>query len=152
MAVVNERDQRGPDRDSADEVVGPVDRVDDPASGAVAGGVELLTLDRVQGTGAFELVANDFLRCLVGVTDQREIGLGLDHEILGPEAGHRDPLHGIGKHVREAQVIVIGRHPATLVALGTGDANATVHPGFVCCSSARVTSIWFGRQAACLLR
>jgi len=125
LAVIDERDQSGPDRDASDEVVGPVDWVDDPASWAVAGRLELLTLDRIPRAGAFELVANDLLGRLVGVADQGQIGFGLDHEIVGTEARHRDPFHGIGKHVREAQVIVIGRHVATLAALGSNSANAT---------------------------
>jgi hypothetical protein len=98
--------------------VGPVDRVDDPAARAAAGGLELLALDSIPGTGAPELVAHHLLGRAVGVADQREIGFGLDHEVLGPKARNGNPFHGIGKHVREAQVIVIGRHRATLAAWG----------------------------------
>ena len=76
--------------------MGPVDRVDHPAARAVACGLELLALDGVPWSGAFELVAHDLLSCLVGVADQGEVGFGLDHEIVRPEARHRDPFHGIG--------------------------------------------------------
>jgi len=80
----------------------------------MAGGLELLALDSVARAGAPELVAYHLLGPSVGVADQGEIGFGLDHKVLGSEACHGDPLHSIGKHVREAQVIVIGRHLATL--------------------------------------
>jgi len=58
-----------------------------------------------------------FLGLAVGVTDQCEIGFGFDEQVLGSESRHGDPLRSIGKHVRKAQVIVVGRHLATLVAV-----------------------------------
>jgi len=95
-AVVDKCDQRGPHRDASDEAVGAVDRVDDPTPRAATGGLELLALDRIARAGSFELVAYHLLGLAVGVADQCEIGFGLDEEVLGSEARHRDPLRSIG--------------------------------------------------------
>ena len=109
--VVDERDQGRPGGHPADEVVGAVDRVDDPAPGAVAGGLELLALDGVAGPGALELDPDQLLGRLVGVADQREVGLGLHDEVVRPEPGHRDPLDGVRQDMGKAQVVVIGHLP-----------------------------------------
>ena len=82
-------------------------------------GSELLALDGIPGAGPLELVADDLFGQRVGVADQAQVWLGLHHQIVGPKTCHRDRLHRIGKHVSKAQVIIVGRHAATLAALGS---------------------------------
>ena len=110
LALVHQRDEGGPHRHAPDEVLGAVDRVDHPASRAVAGGVELLALDGVAGAGALELVPDELLGRPVGVGHRAEVGLGLHHQVLGAEAGDGQTLDRIGQDVGEAQVVVIGGH------------------------------------------
>ena len=54
----------------------------------------------------------ELLGVAVGVADQGEVGLGVDLQVLGTEAGDRDPLDGIREHVGEAQVVVVAGHGA----------------------------------------
>ena len=93
-----------------DEVVGAVDRVDDPLPRAGPGGRELLADDGVARPGALELGADQLLGVAVGVADQGEVGLGVDPQVLGAEPRGRDALDGIREHVGEAQVVVVAGH------------------------------------------
>ena len=107
FAFVDEGDQRGPHRHSADKVLGAVDRVDDPAAGTVAGTSELLTEHGVTGTGTGQLAADGLLGGLVRIGDRRQIGLRLDLEVERFEPAHGLVVHGIGQHMGQTQVIVV---------------------------------------------
>src|SRR5207342_3818811 len=72
LALIDEGDQGGPDRDAADKVLGAVDRVDDPAAGTVARTAEFLAQDGVAGTGPGKLAANGLFSGLVGIGDRGE--------------------------------------------------------------------------------
>ncbi len=48
----------------------------------------------------------------VGLADGRQIGLGLDDQVIGPEAGERDPIRDVGEFERDVQVLGGGGHGA----------------------------------------
>src|SRR5439155_9609124 len=75
LARVLEPDQRGPDGHVADEVLGAVDRVDDPASPLIAHRAELLAEEPVLGKRAAEHLADDLLGALVGLRHRRRVRL-----------------------------------------------------------------------------
>ena len=51
----------------------------------------------------------------VGVSDRGEVGLGLDHQVGGLEAGPGDRVGGVGELMRQRQVVGPRRHKITLV-------------------------------------
>ena len=79
--------------------------MDYPASGAVAGRAELLTHDRIAGTGPAQGDAEHLLDRAVGVGDRREVGLGVDLQVLGLEAVQADGIGLVGQHVCQAHVL-----------------------------------------------
>ena len=103
-----ERDQRRPDRDAARVVPGAVDRVDDPAARAGAGGALLLAEDRIVGALVGEQPSELGLDGAIGLGHRGEVGLRLDGE-AGAEARQRDRVGRIGESQREIEV---GAHGA----------------------------------------
>src|SRR6185369_8930256 len=75
-----EADQRGPDRHVADEVLGAVDRIDDPAVLLVADGAELLAEEPVRRKRAAEHLADRLLGTLVSLGHRRGVRLQRDVE------------------------------------------------------------------------
>ncbi len=118
--VDDEADERGPHGHTAHEVLRAVDGVDDPAPGAVAGRLELLTLHGVARPGPLELRADELLGRAVGVGDRREVRLALDDEVVGPEARDRHPLDGVREDVGQTQVVVVGGHRVNLAPHAIG--------------------------------
>src|SRR3990172_444683 len=80
LPVLLEGDQHGPDGDVPDEVLGPVDRVDDPAPRGRALLAELLAEEAAAGRGAREDGADRLLRLLVRLGDRGLVGLDRDLE------------------------------------------------------------------------
>ena len=115
LAVLDEADERGPHRHAPHEVLGPVDRVDDPLARGVPGGGQLLTQDGVAPARPPQLLADDALGLLVGLGDRREVRLGLHGEVAGVEAGQGEAVHLVGDRVRQVQVIA----PAPLLGRGS---------------------------------
>ena len=76
----------------------------------MAGRLELLAHDGVAGPGALELGADHLLRAPVGIADRGQVGLGVDDQVIGEEALHREPVHGVGEDVGQAQVVVVPGH------------------------------------------
>ena len=99
--------QRRPDGDPADVVLRAVDRIDDPAASAGAGlGLPvLLAKDRVAGVPLGEALADRFLDGAIRFGDRRQIRLGLDHEIVGLEAIHRDRVRHVSQGERKIEIV-----------------------------------------------
>ena len=70
LVVDHQRDQGGPDRHAADEVLGAVDRVDHPAPRTPAGVLHLLAVHRVPRPGPAERAPQRLLDGGVGVGDR----------------------------------------------------------------------------------
>ena len=58
------------------------------------------------------MLAQRLLDGAVGLGDRGQVGLGLDHEILGAEAGQRDRVGDIGQLEREREVVGGAGHRA----------------------------------------
>ena len=84
LAVLFERDQRGPDRHAADVAGGAVDRVDDPASGARAFDPELLAEHGIAGAGRRESGADQLLGGMVRLGHMGRVRLAVDPEVVAP--------------------------------------------------------------------
>ena len=110
LVVDGERDQGGPDGDAADEVLGAVDRVHDPAPLAVAGRALLLAGDGVPRPDPRQGAADGLLDGLVGVGDRRQVGLAHDVQVEGLEPVRGRGVRIIGEDVREAQIVGVVRH------------------------------------------
>ena len=123
VVLVEQTDEGRPDRDAAYEVVGAVDRVDDPASWAAPGRPLLLADDGVARSRPSELTADELLRSAVGVGDESQVGLGLDDEVLSEEPGHRRALHRVREHMGEAEIVIEG-HGGNVPAPGSRMAEA----------------------------
>ena len=108
-AVLLERDQGRPDGNAARVVPRPVDRVDDPPSPARAGRALLLAEDRVAAALGAEHRPQLVLDLAVGLRHRRQVGLGLDDEVTGPEAREGDRVRRVREPQRELE---IGAHPA----------------------------------------
>ena len=109
LVVDDEGDERGPDRHAADEVLGAVDRVDDPASLAVPGRALLLAGDRVAGAHPRQRAPDALLDRLVGVGDRGEVGLAHHVQVERLEPGGGVRVGVVGEHVRKAQIVgVVG--------------------------------------------
>ena len=117
VVLDHQRDERRPDRDSADEVLGAVDRVDHPAARSPAGRALLLAVERVARTGSAERAAHGLLDGLVGVGDRGQVGLVDDVQVLSLEPVHRQRVRVVGEDVRESQIVgVVRRHSAQRTA------------------------------------
>ncbi len=79
-----DRDQGPPHRDAADEVVGAVDGIDDPARLAIAClYAELLAQDPVAREGGQDPLAEPLLNAGVGLGDEGAVVLGGDRQLAG---------------------------------------------------------------------
>ena len=106
LAVDFEREQRRPHRQAAGVPLGAVDRIDDPAARRADARLALLLTEHgVVGSGARELGPDHGLDRAVGFGDGREVGLGLDHEVLGAEPGQAQAVGRIGELERERKVL-----------------------------------------------
>ena len=90
LAALLERDQRRPDPDATDEVLRPVDGVDDPAHLLRPAPAELLAEDAAVREGASEDLDDRLLGFAVGRGDRRVVGLLRDLEAAA-EILERDP-------------------------------------------------------------
>ena len=54
----------------------------------------------------------------VGVADRGQVGLGLDPQVGREEARHRQRVDHVGDDVRQAKVVVVGRHAGSSLASG----------------------------------
>ena len=70
------------------------------------GDAELLAEDRVAGPLGREPLAQRQLDRPVGLGHRRQVGLGLDHQVGGPEARDRDRVGDVGELEREREVVV----------------------------------------------
>jgi len=75
LARLLTRDERRPHRNVADEVLGAVDGVDDPAAIARPALAELLAEEAVVGERALEDLHDHLLGLAIGLRDRREVGL-----------------------------------------------------------------------------
>jgi len=100
-----QREEGRPHRYAADEVLGAVDRVDDPGAAGVAGGAGLLADDRVVRSFRAERASYRVLDRAVGVGDGGEVRLGLDEEVGGEESRGADRVGGVGERVRQREVV-----------------------------------------------
>ncbi len=90
LAVALDGQQRPEQRHAADEVVGPVDRVDVPADGRVAGlGAVLLADQAVIREGVRESLADAPFDRRVGLRHEGPVGLGLDDEVAAEVRSRR---------------------------------------------------------------
>jgi hypothetical protein len=105
LVAVEQRDQSGPHGHAADEVLRPVDRVEDPAAGAVPRRPELLAHDGVAGTGPAEGDPEHLLDGAVGVGHGGQVRLGVDLQVLCPEPLQADGVGLVGQHVRQSHVL-----------------------------------------------
>jgi len=103
-----ERDQGRPDRDPAGEVLRTVDRVEDPADRSAAAAL-LLAEDALAGALDCDPLSQGSLDCAVGVGYRCQVGLRLDAEVRGAEAGQAEGVGEAGQLERELEV---GAQPA----------------------------------------
>ena len=107
----------------ADEVLGPVDRVDDPAALAGAGPAELLAEHRVPRTGPAEHVPQRLLDREVSVADGGQVRLGVHPQVHRPEPAHGDVVRGVRQDVCESKVAIKAAIP------GNGSGKRAARPG-----------------------
>ena len=104
-AIFEERNQTGPHRNSAHEVLGAVDRVDHPLAALEDRRSTLfLAEDRVPGPLASQDRPDGFFDRLVGVGDRGEVGFGVDAQIEGAEAVEGDRVGPVGEGHCQLQV------------------------------------------------
>ena len=121
---VGQREQGRPHRHAADEVLGAVDRVDDPAPVAAGRRVvaELLAEQRVVRALRRQRRADGGLDRPVGVADRSQVGLGLDDQVERPEPLQRKEIGSIGEGQRQSASVsrVRGRPPVAPSRLSRG--------------------------------
>ena len=74
-----------------------------------ARGAVLLTQDRVVGALGIQDLPNGTLGRQVGLGDVRAVGLGVDAQVGGVEAGHRDRIGRVGQAQGQREVVAQGR-------------------------------------------
>src|SRR5438132_1365828 len=90
LAIAFHRQKRPEQRDAANEVVGPVDGIDVPADGGIAGlGAELLANHAVVRIAVREPRSDGALDLLVGGGHERSVRLGRDLEIAPEKTNGR---------------------------------------------------------------
>ena len=84
LAVAFERDRDGEDRDAVQEIRGAVERIDDPAMGAVGAFdfAALLHQEAIAGPRAGQLLEQDLLGAVVGGADEIRWALERDLQLL----------------------------------------------------------------------
>ena len=103
LAVALDGQQRPEQRHAADEVVGPVDRVDVPAHGCVARlGPVLLADQAMVREGVVEPLADAPLDGRVGLRHEGAVGLGLDDEVA-PEVVARRHVGLVARSLGELE-------------------------------------------------
>jgi len=100
-----QRDQRRPDGDATDEVLRPIDGVDDPGAFAGAGRAGFLADDRVVRPFGGEGSPYGVFDRAVRVGDRGQVGLGLDEQIGGEEAREAERVCRVGQGMREHKVV-----------------------------------------------
>ena len=111
VVAVHQRDQGGPDRHPADEVLGAVDRVEHPAPRPVTGvepNSSPVTASRGRARDRIDRIDSsvDLSASETGVRS----GFVSTHKVEGPEARHRDRVGCVGEDVRQSEVVVVRRH------------------------------------------
>ena len=95
-AVVQQRNQAGPQWNSTHKVLGAVDRIDHPLPALEYRRSTLFFAeDRIAGPLARQYRTDIGLDRLIGVGDRGEVGFGVDAQIQCAESGHGD-LVGTG--------------------------------------------------------
>jgi len=92
-----QRNECRPDRNPAQVVLRPVDRIEDPGALRTAAHSELLAEDSVARALSGKDPAQALFDCLVGFGDRGEIRLRLDHEVVGAVERHGNGISGIGQ-------------------------------------------------------
>jgi len=95
VATDHQPDQRGPDRHAPDEVLGAVDRIQDPAPLSHARPAGLLAEHRVARPGPAQHVPQLLLGSQVGIGDRGKVGLGFDPQVQRPEPAHGDVVRRV---------------------------------------------------------
>lgn len=104
-AIFHECDQRGPDGDAAQKVLGAIDRVDDPlASVGCISCPELLTDDRILRSCGRKRGPKSLLGGTIGICHRCCIGLGLDVKVKGLETCAGERIGAVGQCERELEV------------------------------------------------
>ena len=117
LGILESHDRR-PHRDPADEVLRPVDGIDDPPAAADADLLGLFLAEHpVIGEVLLDQLAHQAFDRLVGIAHRREVGLGLDLEVASVEASHRDDIGLGGQQEGEGEIVGV-RHASTLPAPG----------------------------------
>ena len=122
LAFVLDADQRAVQRHPVDERLRAVDRIDDPAEGAVAGPVgQFFAHDRIVGKGLGNAIAKMLFRAAVGRRHRRIVALALHFQVFAAEilqgdlAGLAGDLQGQDQSGRHFMGIEI--HAAVLAVL-----------------------------------
>src|SRR3990172_621463 len=116
LVVHREGDQVRPDLDAVGEVLGPIDRVHDPATVAGALGAPLLAENAVVRVALVDRGSDRFLDRDVGLGDRAPIRLETDLERATEEA-EADRARTLGQSVRELELLLV--HARTLPARGS---------------------------------
>ena len=110
-AVVEQRDQRRPDGDAPDEVLGAVDRIQHPLPTLEnRGATELFAEHGVTGPMCRQEVAKQLLGGFVGIGDRGQIGFRLDVEVQCAEPVQGQHVGLIGHLECKADVVRDGAH------------------------------------------
>ena len=112
-AVFEQRDQTGPHRHPAHEVLGAVDWVDDPLSSGESGGsAELLAYDAVVRPFASEHFTQVGFDRPIGVGYRSQIRFGVDAQVERAEPGASQHVCTVGQRQRQRQIVLT--HDAVL--------------------------------------
>lgn len=111
FSLALQRDQCRPHGDAAREVLRPIDRVDDPSDRAPVVTL-LLTEDALARTARGDPLPQCALDRPVGVRDRRQVGLGVDVQVVRAKARQAERVGQVGKFEGEGEV---GGYPPSLV-------------------------------------
>ena len=104
LTVDLERQQGGPDGHPADEVLRPVDRIENPAPGAAAGIALLLAEHGVTGPLGAEPLAYQRLGGQIGIADGCGVRFRIDLQVQRLVAIGRETVHLVGDRERQTEV------------------------------------------------
>lgn len=116
--VLQQGDQRGPDRYAAQEVLGAVDGVDQPGAPGGDGAAGLLPGERVVGAGGAQFLADGRLDGGVRVGHGCTVRLLPDPQVEGVEAADGEPVGEVAQTEGQFEVVLRRhgrRHPDHLV-------------------------------------
>jgi secondary thiamine-phosphate synthase enzyme len=111
FSLALQRDQCRPHGDAAREVLRPIDRVDDPSDRAPVVTL-LLTEDALARTARGDPLPQCALDRPVRVRDRRQVGLGVDVQVVRAKARQAERVGQVGKFEGEGEV---GGYPPSLV-------------------------------------